>query len=109
MIPATSAKNMRQRPEVRRQALPERAILISMEERRREPVETLKPREVTLGSGAPVLNDLIPVGKSDLLYAENKEIPISDYLTAKLQVLKAEEKKQFFSREELKIFGLRLF
>ena len=73
------------------------------------PVEMLPTRLVTLYSYEPVFNELVLIKIPGPYYAATNKIPLSEFLRIKLQALKANGPKGFFSREELAVAGLRFF
>lgn len=79
------------------------------EPRQMIPVEMLPTRLVTLYSYEPVFNELVLIKIPGPFYAVNNKIPLSEFLRIKLQALKANGPKGFFSREELAVAGLRFF
>lgn len=74
-----------------------------------EPVGPLAARTVLLRPDAPLYDDLVPVRVYDQVYYASNEIQLSEYLNIKLQALKADGPKGFFSREEIAVAGLRFF
>jgi hypothetical protein len=79
------------------------------ETRQMIPVEMLTARLVTLYSYEPVFNELVLIKIPGPYYAVTNKIPLSEFLRVKLQALKANGPKGFFSREELAVAGLRFF
>jgi hypothetical protein len=87
--------------------LPEEPVLA--EGRSFVPVGMLEPKTVVVSSNIPAFADLILINSPAPVYYASGEIPLSDFLTHKLQALKAGQPQESFSREEFKIAGLRLF
>ncbi|HWS01544.1 MAG TPA: hypothetical protein VN249_13065 [Prolixibacteraceae bacterium] len=73
------------------------------------PVEMLEPKTAVVSTNIPAFADLILINSPAPVYYASGEIPLSDFLTHKLQALKAGQPQESFSREEFKIAGLRLF
>ncbi|MCL6101943.1 MAG: hypothetical protein M1292_05550 [Bacteroidetes bacterium] len=82
---------------------------VSGENRRSVSLEMLQPRLCTIRSTEPDQADLALTKVSSLLYAASGEIQLSDFLESKLQALKAEDPKEFITRKEVTLAGLRLF
>lgn len=94
----------------RTSALPETETVVrEAEPRSFEPVQPLAARPVTLVADLPAYDDLVPVRVFGQVYYASGEIPLSEYLNIKLQALKSDGPKGFFSREEVTVAGLRLF
>ena len=71
-------------------------------------IDKMQARAAVVNSDALFYTDLMPV-RNFVQLTNRTEIPISDYLEDKLQTLKANGPKGFFTREEVKVAGLRLF
>ncbi len=82
---------------------------VSGESRRSVSLEMLQPRLCTIRSPEPDMAGLALTKAVSPLYAASGEIQLSDFLESKLQALKAEEPKEFITREEVTLAGLRLF
>lgn len=73
------------------------------------PVDKLEPKSAAVTSNLHVFDDLILVRRSAPVYYASGEMPLSDFLNHKLQVLRASQPDELFTRKEFKLTGLRLF
>jgi hypothetical protein len=72
-------------------------------------IAMLEARSIPVHTFVPVFTDLVPLKTPENVFFANNEISLSDFLENKLQTMKANGPKRFFSREEFTIAGLHLF
>lgn len=82
---------------------------VTVEKRPFIPSVTLQPRSVALNADTPAFTGLIPLKVKEPAYYASKEIPLSEFLSNKLKVLKANNPEEVPTREEVTLAGLRLF
>ncbi|MEI6275032.1 MAG: hypothetical protein WCP08_03530 [Prolixibacteraceae bacterium] len=81
----------------------------SQESRQPDSINLLLAKTSPVYSELPVFADLIPVKSPWAVMLANAEIPLTDFLNNKLQSVKGEGPKGFFSREEVILAGLHFF
>lgn len=79
------------------------------ESRQMDPVETLQTRSCPVNSIYPEFAELVPVKSKETTSPSNAEIKLSDFLNNKIQKLKEDKPKWYFTREEVALSGLHLF
>ncbi len=82
---------------------------VTPDKRQPASIGMMETRSCTVNTFIPVFTDLIPVKFTEPVFFANAEIPLSDFLENKLQLLKENGPKGFFTREEFAIAGLHFF
>jgi hypothetical protein len=113
VIPVNVETDNRQKQEashinrkVKKIAAPDPAL---NEVRQTASIAMLEVRSIPVHTFVPVCTDLEPLKTPEDVSFANNEISLSDFLENKLQTMKANGPKGFFTREEFTIAGLHLF
>jgi hypothetical protein len=80
-----------------------------VEARQKTVIQLLESKSSLVKSYIPDLTDLIPIKEQMPVYAASNEISLTEYLKNKFKALRASGSKEFITREEVTLAGLRLF
>jgi hypothetical protein len=79
------------------------------EARQKLVIQSLESKSSLVKSYIPDLTDLMPVKEYAQVYAASNEISLTDYLRNKFKELRASGSREYYTREEVTLAGLRLF